>query len=75
MISKLKVGLKAQVITGIYKGLVGTILFISKKKSLVSLDIIPKRIKFTKEKSSSKRIELLSFVHVSNIKLYRNKLD
>jgi ribosomal protein L24 len=74
MINKLKVGSKVEIISGTYKGLVGKILLILKKR-LINIDIIPKRIKFNKKKDSSKKLELISFIDISNIRLYKNKLS
>jgi ribosomal protein L24 len=74
MIMKLKIGSKVEIISGVYKGLVGNILLILKKR-LISIDIIPKRIKFNKKKNSLKRLELISFIDISNVKLYKNKLS
>jgi ribosomal protein L24 len=75
MINKLKLGSKIQIISGEYKGLIGTILYNFKKKNIVNIDTIPLRIKFVKNKNISKKIELKPFIHYSNIKLYKNKLS
>jgi ribosomal protein L24 len=74
MINKLKVGSKVEIISGTYKGLVGNILLILKKR-LININIIPKRIKFNKKKDFSKKLELISFIDISNVRLYKNKLS
>jgi len=71
MINKLKLGTKIQVISGEYKGLIGTILYNLKKRNIINIDTIPLRVKFLKNKNTSKKIELKTFIHYSNIKLYK----
>jgi len=67
-----KVGDKVKVISGSQKGVLGSILTISKQKSLVTLEGISGRIKLKKvpQSKEAKKIEVPTFIHVSNIMLW-----
>lgn len=70
--SHVKIGDRVKVISGNQKGFLGTVLTISKQKSLVTLDGLPGRIKLTKSPQSkeAKRVEIPAFIHVSNVMLW-----
>ena len=68
----MKVGDKVKVISGSQKGILGSILTISKQKSLVTIEGVSGRIKVKKlpQSKEAKKIELPTFIHVSNIMLW-----
>lgn len=70
--SCLKVGDKIKIITGNEKGLLGTILSMDRKKSLVTIDTVLPRIRYIKNKQSGeiekKTIQVA--IHISNIMLW-----
>lgn len=67
-----KVGDKVKVISGSQKGILGSVLTISKQKSLVTLEGVSGRIKLKKlpQSKEAKKIEVPTFIHVSNIMLW-----
>ena len=70
-----KSGDTVKIITGSKKGLIGKIKTILFKKSLVFLDGILPRVKFTKktQNAEGKRIELEIPIHLSNVMLWDNE--
>ena len=68
----LKVGDRVKVISGNQKGFLGTILTLSKKKSLITLEGLSTRIKFKKGPKSkeSQKFEIPTFIHLSNVMLW-----
>jgi large subunit ribosomal protein L24 len=69
---KLKIGDRIKIIAGDEKGKVGNIVSINRKKSLVSIDSIPNKEKFIKDKEESKEnerkaVKILNFIHYSNV--------
>ena len=67
-----KIGDKIKIITGDQKGLIGTINKIIIKKSIVFIDNVLPRIKYTKNKQGGepKKIEISLPIHISNVMLW-----
>jgi large subunit ribosomal protein L24 len=67
--SSIRVGDKVKIITGNYKGIIGTINAINFKKSVLFINEISPRIKFLKDKRNeeSQKIELKIPIHISNV--------
>jgi large subunit ribosomal protein L24 len=68
----IKIGDKVQVITGEQKGFLGIILSFVKKKSLIILEGISPRIKYSKKSQNgeTKKVEIPVTIHVSNVMLW-----
>jgi len=65
-----KTGEKVKIITGKYKGLVGTIQKIEKKDQTITLDSVPpiiKQLKKSKSSNDSQKKEIPRKIHVSNV--------
>lgn len=75
--SYVKIGDRVKVISGSQKGFLGSILTISKQKSLVTLDGLSCRIKMKKSPQSkeTKKIEIPTFIHISNIMLWDKQIS
>jgi large subunit ribosomal protein L24 len=73
----IKIGDSVQVIAGNQKGFVGTVNSIMKKKSIVFIDGIVPRIKYSKnpQGGEQKKSELQVPIHISNIMLWDNELN
>jgi large subunit ribosomal protein L24 len=73
--SPVKIGDKVKVITGNQKGFIGTISSIMAKKSLVIVDGILPRIKYTKNRQGGDPVkqEIPVSIHVSNVMLWDNE--
>jgi large subunit ribosomal protein L24 len=72
-----KIGDRIQVITGVQKGLIGNITSISLKNSTVVLDSITPKIKYKKnpQGGEAKKIELQTYLHISNVMLWDSKAN
>nr|AYO28721.1 ribosomal protein L24 [Neotessella volvocina] len=70
--TRLKIGDKVKIISGKNKGIIGNIEAIFLKKSIVFIENVAPRIKFSKktEQNPSKKIELSIPIHISNIMLW-----
>jgi large subunit ribosomal protein L24 len=70
--SHVKIGDKVKVITGNQKGFIGTISSIAAKKSLVVVEGILPRIKYTKNRQGVDPVkqEIPVSIHVSNVMLW-----
>lgn len=70
----IKVGDRVKVITGNQKGILGEVLSIFKKKSMVVIDGVLPRIKYVKntqgESQEAKKVELPFSLHLSNLMLW-----
>ena len=68
----IKIGDSVQVIAGNQKGFVGTVNSIMKKKSIVFIDGIVPRIKYSKnpQGGEQKKSELQVPIHISNVMLW-----
>jgi len=70
----LKIGDRVKVIAGDQKGIIGTVLSITKKDEqfLVTIDGVTPRIKYSKNKKEgeAKKQELAIFIHISNVMLW-----
>ena len=73
-IQHVKIGQTVKVLSGNYKGTVGKILEINKKKSLASIDAIMPRIKALKQTTNNnlKEKEIKVFIHTSNLMFWNN---
>jgi large subunit ribosomal protein L24 len=73
--SHIKKGDIVKIITGEYKGTIGTITSIFLKKSIVFIDSIAPRTKYLKQRSNSesKKIEIQFPIHLSNLMLWDNQ--
>lgn len=74
----IKVGDKIKVISGSNKGIIGNVISILEKNSIVNVEGIPPRIKYLKanQNEEPKKAELPIGIHISNIMLWdkeRNK--
>lgn len=67
-----KVGDKVKVITGDQKGFIGIILTIITKKSLVTVEGISSRVKYSKNRQGTEPIkkEIPIQIHISNVMLW-----
>lgn len=67
-----KLGDNVQVISGKEKGTIGKVLSIIKKKSIVTVEGILPRIKYSKNRQGgeAKKIEIPVTIHISNVMLY-----
>lgn len=70
--SHVKIGDKVKVITGNQKGFIGTISSIAAKKSLLVVEGILPRIKYTKNRQGGDPVkqEIPVAIHVSNVMLW-----
>ena len=70
----IKIGDSVQVIAGNQKGFVGTVNSIMKKKSIVFIDGIVPRIKYSKnpQGGEQKKSELQVPIHISNVMFVHN---
>jgi large subunit ribosomal protein L24 len=70
--SHIKIGDKVKVITGNQKGFIGTISSIVTKKSLVVLEGLLPRIKYTKNRQGGDPVkqEIPVSIHISNVMLW-----
>lgn len=68
----IKIGDKVKIITGSNKGTIGTINSILFKKSILFIQEILPRIKYTKntQGEESKKIEIQKPIHISNVMLW-----
>jgi large subunit ribosomal protein L24 len=73
----IKKGDTIKIITGENKGFVGKINSIILKKSILFLDGIPPRIKYSKTTANTeaKKMELKIPIHISNVMLWDNKAN
>lgn len=73
----IKKGDTIKIISGSNKGLIGKINSIFLKKSLVFIEGIPPRVKYTKNSqgNESKKIELEIPIHLSNVMLWDKKAN
>ena len=71
----IKVGDKVKVISGDQKGYIGVIKTILSKKSVVFIEGILPRVKYTKNKQGGdpQKVEIQISIHISNIQLWDNK--
>ena len=71
----IKVGDKVKIISGDQKGYIGVIKTILSKKSVVFIEGILPRIKYTKNKQGGdpQKIEIQTSIHISNIMLWDNQ--
>jgi len=69
---QIKVGDKIKIIAGNEKGFIGTIKSILFKKSIVFIEELLPRIKYTKnaQNGESKKVELAIPIHISNVMLW-----
>lgn len=67
--NNLKIGDSVKIIAGNYKGIVGSISQINRKKNVASLDVIAPRIKLLKHKEDGapNKKELKVFIEISNL--------
>lgn len=70
--SHVKIGDKIKVISGNQKGKIGTINLILLKKSILYIDTISPRIRYSKKnkEGKSEKIEVQIPIHVSNVMLW-----
>ena len=68
----IKIGDTVQVIAGNQKGFIGTVNSIMRKKSIVFIDGIVPRIKYSKnpQGGKQKKLELQIPIHISNVMLW-----
>jgi large subunit ribosomal protein L24 len=70
--SHVKTGDKVKIISGKQKGIIGNILTVIRKKSLVVIEGILPRVKYIKSRQGgeSKKTELPIYIHLSNVMLW-----
>ena len=68
----IKVGDKIKVISGSNKGVIGNVLSILEKNSIVTIEGISPRIKYlkTNQNEEAKKVELAIGIHISNVMLW-----
>jgi large subunit ribosomal protein L24 len=68
----IKVGDKIKVISGSNKGVIGNVLSILEKNSIVTIEGISSRIKYlkTNQNEEAKKVELALGIHISNVMLW-----
>jgi len=61
-----------KIISGQYKGIIGKIILVLKKKSRIVIDTIKPKIKYIKNSSQEiKKIERFISIHISNVLLLK----
>jgi large subunit ribosomal protein L24 len=75
--SHVKIGDKVKIISGNHKGVIGNIITIFRKKSILFVEGISPRIKYIKNKQGgeSKKVELSIPIHISNVMLWDTELN
>lgn len=74
MTNHIKVGDRVKVIAGNQKGILGNVLSIFQKKSMVIIDGVLPRIKYVKnsqgQSQEAKKVEIPLSIHISNLMLW-----